>query len=182
MYYTRIKTVFMKYSSALCSSLPSINLLCTFAMHLYCTTNSQKVKKKHTQPSPAEKQTEKTVPCLEATTFTSLLQLFVLREKETGANGGEGRVPAGPGRCWAPLRAGGAAVLPSVPGSASLQKERCCFKMSFAVGGRLLRLYVRNAIQATHKALVLLPRMENTSVFTRERFAVFKEAYCFSSA
>lgn len=172
----------MKYSSALCSSLPSINLLCTFAMHLYCTTNSQKVKKKHTQPSPAEKQTEKTVPCLEATTFTSLLQLFVLREKETGANGGEGRVPARPGRCWAPLRAGGAAVLPSVPGSASLQKERCCFKMSFAVGGRLLRLYVRNAIQATHKALVLLPRMENTSVFTRERFAVFKEAYCFSSA
>lgn len=172
----------MKYSSALCSSLPSINLLCTFAMHLYCTTNSQKVKKKHTQPSPAEKQTEKTVPCLEATTFTSLLQLFVLREKETGANGGEGRVPARPGRCWAPLRAGGAAVLPSVPGSASLQKERCCFKMSFAVGGRLLRLYVRNAIQATHKALVLLPRMENTSVFTRERFAVFKEDYCFRSA
>jgi len=48
----------MKYSSALCSSLPSINLLCTFAMHLYCTTNSQKGEKKHTQPSPAEKQTE----------------------------------------------------------------------------------------------------------------------------
>lgn len=98
MYNTRIKTVFMKYSSALCSSLPSINLLCTFAMHLYCTTNSQKGEKKHTQPSPAEKQTEKTVPCLEATTFTSLLQLSVMREKERGANGGEGRVPARPGR------------------------------------------------------------------------------------
>lgn len=172
----------MKYSSALCSSLPSINLLCTFAMHLYCTTNSQKGEKKHTQPSPAEKQSEKTVPCLEATTFTSLLQLSVMREKERGANGGEGRVPARPGRCWAPLGAGGAAVRPSVPGSASLQKERCCFTMSFAVGGRLLPLYVRNAVPSTHKALVLLPRMENTSVFTRERFAVFKEAYCFSSA
>lgn len=49
-------------------------------------------------------------------------------------------------------------------------------------GGRLLRLYVRNAVPSTHKALVLLSRMENTSVFTRERFAVFKEAYCFSSA
>lgn len=87
-----------------------------------------------------------------------------------------------PSKAGAPLGAGGAAVRPSVPGSASLQKERCCFTMSFAVGGRLLRLYVRNAIPSTHKALVLLSRMENTSVFTRERFAVFKEAYCFSSA
>lgn len=171
----------MKYSSALCSSLPSINLLCT----LPCISIAQQTVRKGKKNTPnlhLPRSKQKTVPCLEATTFTSLLQLSVMREKERGANGGEGRVPARPGRCWAPLGAGGAAVRPSVPGSASLQKERCCFTMSFAVGGRLLPLYVRNAVPSTHKALVLLPRMENTSVFTRERFAVFKEAYCFSSA
>lgn len=54
--------------------------------------------------------------------------------------------------------------------------------MYFAVVELLLHLDVRNAIQTTHKAPVLFLRMENASVFTQERFTVFKEAYCLSSA
>lgn len=48
MYNTRIKTVFMKYSSALCSSLPSINLLCT----LPCISIAQQTVRKGKKNTP----------------------------------------------------------------------------------------------------------------------------------
>lgn len=124
----------MKYSSALCSSLPSINLLCTFAMHLYCTTNSQKGEKKHTQPSPAEKQTENR-SLLGSNNLHFLTAALCDERKGKRSKWRRGQSPSKAGALLGAARGGGAAVRPSVPGSASLQKERCCFTMSFAVGG-----------------------------------------------